>query len=967
MEASPDTRPESSDEELVTRTVTFGAGADTHVVATSPTTSFGSSPTLEVDRAPESEAYLRFYIEPFTGTVTTARLRVFAVDGSVDGPTVYDPPGVRSWNELTTWSNRPDWGGYWGVVSAGAVASGTWMELDVSDMSISQGSYVDVFLRADSTDGMTLASSEHPDPALRPQLVLTLESASDHPPPRPVPLTVSGAPVSFAPSADTFVSEDAPGSSEGGSARALRVGTSPGREAHLRFSVTGLTETVQRAVLRLRVAADGTEGGPSVFGTQGTWSESGLTWRTRPARVGGTLDRAPFLAPYGFVEYDVTNQVRGNGDVTFGLYGNSGDEVTFHSREAADLEPRLFVWAGASRSEPGDDCMTRQEVIATTVPPLHDTYATPEAPSTTYHREASLRVDGAPRAEGFLDFDVQLGTQPVRRVLLRLYALDASANGPQVFSAQSFDEATTDWAHRPVVSGSALANLGAVTRDSWVEIDVTDVVTTSGRHAFALVPDSADGLRFASSEASERGILDAAPQLVVVKDTAPRCSYRGTKPSGTTAWVKQSTAAEAERSHHTAPAPGGGFVVLGHQEQTRDAPPSAERTDVVTLHRADGSVVWTRAFTQAQVSFSKVAVTARGHVLAAGSYAGTPDLGAGALPQGTGMFVLELTASGAVAWARGYTAWFQRADERLDNPMQVLDLATDAQGGAVLVGTFWGYTDFGAGPVYSGKPFPYDDTYPNSYVLKLDGQGGYQWAKLLLADTLRGTQATSVAVDAGGQVTVGGWAGRATDFGAGPDARSGPFVARWAASGALGWVRVIPVYFSSLRALAVMPDGGVAFIGDFGGRFDFAGQSYASREPDEYDGGPRDTMLGRLGATGADVVLRTFRELTFQDLIVDAQGHLVTTQAGGGSLLGLGDVGPSESEAPYRPTVASFTDALETRWVRVFDLLQSNLLLTPQPGGILFTGDLVSAFEVDGVWYTPTSRRSDVLHLLLRP
>ncbi|WP_228557176.1 hypothetical protein [Myxococcus sp. AB025B] len=252
-------------------------------------------------------------------------------------------------------------------------------------------------------------------------------------------------------------------------------------------------------------------------------------------------------------------------------------------------------------------------------------------------------------------------------------------------------------------------------------------------------------------------------------------------------------------------------------------------------------------------------------------------------------------------------------------------------------------------------------------MLKLDGQGGYQWAKLLLADALRGTEATSVAVDAGGQVTVGGWAGRATDFGAGPDARSGPFVARWAASGALGWVRVIPVYFSSLRALAVMPDGGVAFIGDFGGRFDFAGQSYASREPDEYDGGPRDTMLGRLGATGADVVLRTFRELTFQDLIVDAQGHLVTTQAGGGSLLGLGDVGPSESEAPYRPTVASFTDALETRWVRVFDLLQSNLLLTPQPGGILFTGDLVSAFEVDGVWYTPTSRRSDVLHLLLRP
>jgi hypothetical protein len=34
---------------------------------------------------------------------------------------------------------------------------------------------------------------------------------------------------------------------------------------------------------------------------------------------------------------------------------------------------------------------------------------------------------------------------------------------------------------------------------------------------------------------------------------------------------------------------------------------------------------------------------------------------------------------------------------------------------------------------------------------------------------------------------------------------------------------------------------------------------------------------------------------------------------------------------------------------------------------VVLTGDLGGAIELDGTWYTPTSRRLDLLHVKLRP
>lgn len=957
---------------LVTRNEIVLALADTHVMSASPSTSYGSSTTLEVDSSPQAEAYLRFAIPPFTGTLTTARLRLYALDSSVDGPSVQCPPGVWAWSELTTWNTRPVWPGSWVVANVGPIFSGTWVEWDVTEAISLQRDTFGAFLRPDSPDGVIFASREHADPTLRPRLVLTIESAEDHPPPSVPPLPVSSEPLAFAPSADAFVSSNAPDSSSGGASVLLRVGNTPQREAHLRFSLQGLTETVQRAVLRLTVGGDGTRDGPSVFETRGAWREENVTWNSRPTRMGSGLDRVPILAPSSTVDYDVTNLVRGNGEVTLGLYGNSADEVGFHSREVSNLPPQLLVWTGAPRSAPTDSCLTHQELLTRSFVPLHDTYVVQSTPAAVFHREASLGVDGWPLTESYLDFDVQLGSRPVRRVLLRLYALDSSGNGPRLFKARSFDGAVTNWNRRPAITGSVLGDLGAVSRDQWVEFDVTSTVTTSGRHAFALQPDAQEGLRFASVEAQKRGILAVAPHLLVVSESEAFCSYRGALPSGTVEWVTQSRGLTAERSRHVAPARDGGYVSLSAVERTPGGPPLFEQTDVITLHQADGGAVWSREFIQAGVEFRKVVVTSQGQVLAAGEYFGAPDLGRGPLPWGRGMFVVKLTPSGEVDWTRGYTAWFETPNVLYENPMQVFDLATDAHGSAVLVGTFWGYTNFGAGVVYSGKSFPTEGQTPNSFVLKLQANGALSWARLLVASTNRGTLASSIAVDVEESVTVGGWTGSNTDFGVGPVLMNGLFMARWGVSGNLAWARVFPVTHGDIQGVRSLPDGGVAFVGDFDGRLTFAGTTYSSRAPDDVADGPRDAILGRLSAAGADGVLRRFQSasavsLAFQDLAVDGQGRIVTAQEGWGDLLGMGPVGLPESQAPNRPTLASFDSALAPRWVRVLEPLQSSLRLAPAGEGLMVTGDLASTFELDGTWYTPTSRRSDTLHLKLRP
>jgi len=154
--------------------------------------------------------------------------------------------------------------------------------------------------------------------------------------------------VAFAAEADARVVEARP-TKNFGSSSSLRTdgGSDPDVESYVRFGVSGVSGAVQRAVLRV-FAFNGTIDGPAVYGTGNGWTETGITWNTRPAQTSGAIADAQQIASNTWVEYDVTSFVSGNGTFSFALATTSTDSVDFYSRDSNQiaLRPQLVVTYG---------------------------------------------------------------------------------------------------------------------------------------------------------------------------------------------------------------------------------------------------------------------------------------------------------------------------------------------------------------------------------------------------------------------------------------------------------------------------------------------------------------------------------------------------------------------------------------------------------------------------------------------
>src|SRR5687767_13018151 len=87
-------------------TSTFYASADAHVASDTPTTNFGTGTRMPTDGDPQAHVMLRFVVSGLSGSVTSARLRLFANNPTVDGPSLYRT--TAAWTESgVTWTNRP--------------------------------------------------------------------------------------------------------------------------------------------------------------------------------------------------------------------------------------------------------------------------------------------------------------------------------------------------------------------------------------------------------------------------------------------------------------------------------------------------------------------------------------------------------------------------------------------------------------------------------------------------------------------------------------------------------------------------------------------------------------------------------------------------------------------------------------------------------------------------------------------
>jgi hypothetical protein len=109
------------------------------------------------------------------GTVTKATLRLYAYDGSADGPQLY--PAGNAWTEAgLTWDTMPARTGPL-ADDKGKIASNSWVEFDVTTLVGGNGTYT-FELASSSSDGAYFWSKEATDATLRPQLVLTVDPGS---------------------------------------------------------------------------------------------------------------------------------------------------------------------------------------------------------------------------------------------------------------------------------------------------------------------------------------------------------------------------------------------------------------------------------------------------------------------------------------------------------------------------------------------------------------------------------------------------------------------------------------------------------------------------------------------------------------------------------------------------------------------------------------------------------------------
>jgi hypothetical protein len=164
----------------------------------------------------------------------------------------------------------------------------------------------------------------------------------------------------------------------------------------------------------------------------------------------------------------------------------------------------LTVLLGAARSEAGTYTFT----------PLADAQVSSDAPTTNYGTSARLTVDGGPAAHSLVRFNASGLAGTVTSARIRIYVNNPSPDGPTLYrTSSSWSETAVTWNTRPSASGSALGDLGQVNSGTWVEYNVTPVVTTNGTYDFLLTSGNSDGSIYHSRESAEK------PQLVIVTST----------------------------------------------------------------------------------------------------------------------------------------------------------------------------------------------------------------------------------------------------------------------------------------------------------------------------------------------------------------------------------------------------------------------------------------------------------------
>jgi len=224
----------------------------------------------------------------------------------------------------------------------------------------------------------------------------------------------------------------------------------------------------------------------------------------------------------------------------------------------------------------------------------------------------------------------------------------------------------------------------------------------------------------------------------------------------------------------------------------------------------------------------------------------------------TAEFLLKLNGSGNFVWAKQFTTTSLYAAGCLRNIMFTINaLAIDASGRVHVAGEYTGNADFDP----SSAVFTISTTVNNSFVLKLQANGTFVWAK---AFTGGNNEILGIAVDASSRVYVtGGWTGT-VDFNpsttttnlTSKNSNSDAFVVKLTAAGAYTWAKAIAGNQTDVgRAISVDAAGNVYTAGEFSVTTDF---NPGTAKYNLISAGGTDVYVSKLSASGGFVWAKAF-------------------------------------------------------------------------------------------------------------
>lgn len=481
-----------------------------------PDRNYGSDVVVEGDGSSVKDGLFRFDVVGTGGQeVASATLRLFVMNSSSFGGT-FSLASDSNWSQDTvTWANAPVADG--GVLDTlGDTDTGVWVDVDVTAGVTGDGPLT-VRLSSPISNGVDYASTEDPD-GNQPELVVELG-----PPPGPdeTPPTKPGGLIAVA---DTPTEVELSWSASSDDVGV--VGYDVYRDGGFLESLGPVTNYEDFTVLPdstyeyFVVARDeaGNASDPSNTFTVTTPSPD-VTPPTPP----GSLQASVF----GPTQVDLTwtASIDDHDVFAYDVFRDGGFLTTTDDLSHSDLTAlpdttyEYHVVARDAADNTSDPSNT--ETVTTPSPPSTLSFApTDDAtirenrPDRNLGADDVVEADNSPVKHSLIRFDVAgVGGGTITSATLRLYVVDSSSYGGTFvgMTDSNWSESTVTWANAPLGDGGTVATLGKVSRNAWIEVDVTAAVLGDGPFSLRIASIVKNGVDYTSKEHASGN----APELVI--------------------------------------------------------------------------------------------------------------------------------------------------------------------------------------------------------------------------------------------------------------------------------------------------------------------------------------------------------------------------------------------------------------------------------------------------------------------